>query len=145
MERYLPPAKFDVFVSYRHREPDASCVRDRLVPELRRYEVKVCLDVEAFLPGPSLMSQMEQAVLTSRYTLMVLSPAYLEGRFARAETVMAARLGSDEAQRRLMAIVLAPCDDGGLRARTRFCVDLTAEPDCAEAVRRLVEEIRRAV
>ena len=143
MERYLPPAEFDVFVSYRHREPDSTCVRDRLVPELRRHDVKVCLDVETFLPGPSLIGQMEQAVLTSRYTLMVLSPAYLEGRFARAENVMAACLGPEQAQRRLMALVLAPCEDGGLRTRTRFCIDLAVELDCATAVRKLVEEIRR--
>jgi hypothetical protein len=145
MERDHPHAEFDVFISYRHREPDSSCVRERLVPELRQYDVKVCLDVEAFLPGEPLMQQMEQAVLTSRYTLMVLSPAYIEGRFARAETVMAARLGPAEAERRLMALVLAPCEDGGLRERTRFCVDASAERDFAEAVRRLVEQIRRVI
>ena len=38
----MPPGpQYDVFISYRHREPDQSWVRQKLSPELRRHALKV--------------------------------------------------------------------------------------------------------
>jgi hypothetical protein len=42
--------RYDVFVSYRWTEPDQSWVRNHLVPSLKRAGLRVCLDVEDFVP-----------------------------------------------------------------------------------------------
>jgi hypothetical protein len=141
MREWPTAPEFDVFISYRHREPDQTWVRGQLGPELRRHALKVCLDVETFIPGEPLIRQMEDAVVNSRCTLIVLSSAYLEGRFAHAENIMVAKLGREKAQQRLLAVVLEPCDDGGLRDQARFCLDLTAEHDFAGAMERLIAAI----
>src|ERR1700674_2574204 len=103
-------SEFDVFISYRRRQPDQDWVRERLTQGLRRLGVRVCLDDDESVAGENLIEQMEDGILRSRCTLMVLSPAYLEGGFARVENIMAARLGDRDARRRLLAVVLEPCE-----------------------------------
>jgi hypothetical protein len=114
---------YDAFISYRHAEPDMSWVRSVLVPELRRKGVKVCLDVDDFVPGERLVDQMEAAVLHSRYTIAVVSRAYLEGRFASFESVMADLDGVEQDQSRLLAVALEPCESE-LRQRAGLWLDL---------------------
>ena len=138
----LKPPEFDVFISYRRCEPDQTLARERLAPELRAEKLRVCLDDDAFIPGKPLIQQMEQAVLNSRFTVMLISRAYLKGRFARLENLMAQRLGDREARRRLIAIVLEPCDDHGLREQAELCLDLSAEPDFATLIAKLIAAIR---
>ena len=60
---------YDVFVSYRHADPDGGWVRGRLVPRLRADGLAVCIDVDAFRLGAPLILEMERAVQASRYTL----------------------------------------------------------------------------
>lgn len=53
---------------------------------------------------------MQRAVLKSRYSLAVLTPAYLQSNFAEFENVLAQRLGLEKGQRRLLAIMREECD-----------------------------------
>src|ERR1035441_3007387 len=81
---------FDVFVSYRWVEPDQGWVRDSLVPALKSAGLKVCLDVEDFVPGRDLILEMSRAGIESRHVLCILSPDYFSGnRMVGFESLMA--------------------------------------------------------
>jgi len=109
---------FDAFVSYRRKEPDLAWVRDILLPHLKEADVRVCVDFENFRLGVPLVSEIERAITVSRYTVPILTPAYLGSAFTDFETILADHLGLEEAESRLIAIVREPCALRlGLRAR----------------------------
>ena len=59
---------FDVFVSYRQREPDLSWVRKKLVPRLEAEGLRVFVDYKHFKLGAPLVLEMARGVETARYT-----------------------------------------------------------------------------
>jgi hypothetical protein len=99
---------YDVFVSYRHQEPDGPWVRGVLVERLREAGLAVFLDVDGFRLGMPLVLEMARGVEQSRSTLAVLSPAYLEGNFTELESVLAEHLGLEEGAQRLVAKLRQP-------------------------------------
>jgi hypothetical protein len=83
---------YDVFISYRWITPDQEWVRKQLYPALVEAGLKVCLDVEDFVPGRDLILEMERAGLESRHVLCVISPEYFEeGRMVEFESLAARR------------------------------------------------------
>jgi TIR domain len=82
--------KYDVFISYRWVSPDQEWVRGQLYPALLKAGLKVFLDNEDFIPGHSVISEMERAGLESRHVLCVISPEYFEeGRMVEFESLFA--------------------------------------------------------
>lgn len=132
---------YDVFVSYRQREPDLGWVRKRLLPALKEQGLKVCIDFECFRLGAHLMNEMERAVLQSRYTLAVLSPDYLESNWTELENVLAEHLGAENRERRLIAVMRRDCKPG-LRFRARLWLDMQSDAAFEEALGTLVRNIR---
>src|SRR5512142_2450939 len=109
---------FDVFVSYRHTEPDNSWVRRKLVPRLEAGGLHPFVDYKHFKLGAPLVLEMARGVESSRYTLAVLSPAYLESNFTELENVLAEHLGLENSERRLIAVMVQSCKPRlGMRAR----------------------------
>jgi hypothetical protein len=109
---------FDVFVSYRQREPDLSWVRKKLVPRLEAEGLRVFVDYKHFKLGAPLVLEMARGVETARYTLAVLSPKYLESNFTELENVLAEHLGLENSERRLIAVMIEACKPRlGMRAR----------------------------
>ena len=100
--------KYDVFVSYRHR--DKEWVRSWLVPKLKEAGVRVCVDYESFEPGAALVTEMERAVVQSRKTVVVLTPEYLESAWAEFENTMVQTLDIAARKRRLVPVLLKPCE-----------------------------------
>jgi hypothetical protein len=133
---------YDVFISYRHGEPDGSWVRRTLLPRLKSEGLRVCIDVECFRLGAALVKEMSRAVEQSRYTLAVLSPAYLAGNFTDLENVLAEHLGLESGERRLVAVLREPCNPG-LRFRARLWLDMTRAEEFESALARLVQELRQ--
>src|SRR5260370_356152 len=94
--RYLPQIQnydgdsasevYDAFVSYSRL--DQTWVRDWLVPHLRRAGLKICIDYECFHPGEPVVCAIERSVQTSRKTLLVLSPSYLNSEWAEFESIL---------------------------------------------------------
>lgn len=83
---------YDVFISYRWITPDQEWVREQLYPALVNAGLKVCLDVEDFVPGRDLILEMERAGLESRHVLCIISPEYFEeGRMVEFESLSARR------------------------------------------------------
>ena len=133
---------YDVFISYRHQEPQQTWVRKTLLPRLRAEGLNVCIDHDCFRLGAPLVLEMARAVEQSRYTLAVLSPAYLRSNFAELEGVLAEHLGLEQGQRRLLMIVREPCTPR-LGMRARFWLDMTDDAEFESGLARLVGELRR--
>jgi hypothetical protein len=134
--------RHDVFVSYRQREPDKTWVRKTLVPRLKAEGLRVCVDYESFRLGAPLIKEMERAVEQSRYTLAVLSPAYLGSNFTELENVLAEHLGLEKSQRRLIAVMREQCEVS-LRQGARLWLDMTDDDEFEANVTRLAGELRR--
>jgi hypothetical protein len=100
---------YDAFISYRHASPDQEWVKGRLVPSLRQHRLRVWLDINAIVPGGSLLTQMEQGVLQSRYVIAILTPAYLQGLFALLEKTMAEQLSREGQVPRLLLVLRESC------------------------------------
>lgn len=137
----LPEYPYDVFVSYRHQEPDKSWVRQTFVPALEEAGLRVCVDHRDFRLGAPLVTEMARAVEQSQTTVAVLTPAYLEGRFAELENVLAEHLGLEERALRLLYVVREPCEPP-LRMRARLRLDLTTDAEIAEGMPRLIDALR---
>src|SRR5215218_9321671 len=132
---------YDTFVSYRHQEPDKTWVRTFFVPELEAAGLRICVDHRDFRLGAPLVTEMARAVEQSRTTVAVLSPAYLEGRFAELENVLAEHLGLEERAVRLIYVVREPCEPP-LRMRARLRLDLTTDEEVVEGLPRLIAALR---
>jgi hypothetical protein len=144
----LPPTPtdqfiYDVFISYRQKEPDRSWVRKTLRPRLEAQGLRVCTDHLNFRLGAPLVLEMARAVEQSRYTLAVLSPSYLTSNFTELENVMAEHLGLEKSQRRLLAVLREPCTPR-LGMRARLCLDMTDDNELELNVQRLIYELRQA-
>jgi hypothetical protein len=132
--------EYDAFLSYRHQEPGQSWVRKTLWPALEQRGVRVCIDERDFRLGVALLKEMERAVLTSRYTVAILTPSYLQGNFAELEALMARQLGLEEKQRRLLPILREPCKlDPLLQVLLRL--DMTDDAQFEAQVDRLAQAL----
>ena len=133
---------YDVFISYRQQEPDRSWVRTVLQPRLAAEGLRVCIDYRDFRLGAPLVKEMERAVVQSRYSLAVLSPAYLKSNFTEFETVLSHHLGLEQGQRRFLAVMREECQPG-LRMRAHLWLDMTDDSEFEANVVRLIHELRQ--
>jgi len=98
---------YDVFISYRWVSPDQEWVRDQLAPALEAAGLRVCLDVEDFVPGRNDILEMTRAGRSSRVVLCVITPDYvMEDRMVQFEALAARGLDPSGRQSRLMPLVL---------------------------------------
>ncbi len=134
---------FDVFVSYRQQEPDRKWVRSVLVPRLERDGLRVCIDYRSFRLGAPLVLEMARAVEQSRYTLAVLTPAYLASNFTELETVLSEHLGLERSERRLLAVMRERCTPR-LGMRARLWLDMIDDDRFEAEVARLVDALGQA-
>lgn len=119
--------RFDAYVSYVDREPDATWVWSTLLPRLEREGLRVAVSGDSADPGVPLVVSAERGIAQSRRTLVVLSRAYLEDRAADFENVLAQSLGVIEGSYRLLPVKIEPVDDGDLPPRLAMLtrLDLT--------------------
>jgi len=134
---------YDVFISYRQQKPDKDWVRKTLKPRLEKQGLKVCVDYRDFRLGAPLVKEMERAVIESRYTLAVVSPAYLSSNFNDLEGVLAEHLGLEKSQRRLITLLREDCTPR-LGMRSRVMLDMTYEEEFDENMARLVHQLRQS-
>ena len=133
---------YDAFISYRQQEPDRSWVRGVLVPGLEAAGLRICVDYECFRFGAPLVLEMGRAVEQSRYTLGVLSPAYLDSNFTELENVLSEHIGLERSERRLLMVMREPCRPR-LGIRARLWLDMTDDAETETNLERLASELRR--
>ncbi|HLM04331.1 MAG TPA: toll/interleukin-1 receptor domain-containing protein [Blastococcus sp.] len=132
----------DVFVSYRRQDPDRAWVKRQFVPALRAAGVTVFLDDDDFRLGEPLIDAMTRGVEVSRYTVAVLSRAYLQSSFTEVESLMAEHLGLENAQARLIGVMREKVSPR-LSMRLRVWLDLSDDAQFQDGVDRLAREVRR--
>ncbi|MGH7494308.1 MAG: toll/interleukin-1 receptor domain-containing protein [bacterium] len=133
------PYKYDLFISYSHRNKD--WVQAWLLPELEGAGIKVCIDFRDFQPGVPMLHEMERAVIQSRKTLIVLTPDYLKSQPAAFETILVQATDPAAQYRRLIPLLLEPCELP-LRIRQLAYIDFTASSEAALQLQRLIEAIK---
>jgi hypothetical protein len=134
---------YDVFVSYRQQEPDKTWVRKTLVPRLKAEGLKVFIDYLDFRLGAPIVTEMERAVVQSRYTVGVLSPSYLKSNFTDLESILAEHIGLEQSQQRFIGVMHETCKPR-LGIRARYYLDMTDEEEFGAAVDRLVAQLRQS-
>jgi hypothetical protein len=80
-----------------------------LLPRLTSHGLSVCIDTECFDLGAPSVTEMERAILTSRKTVLVLTPAYVTSDWTDFERLMLQTLDPVNRQRRLIPLLLAAC------------------------------------
>lgn len=101
---------YDAFVSYCADDADdTSWVEGVLVPRLEALGLRLCLESRDFRLGKSRVRELERAVTTSRYTLCVLSPAYLAGAFEAFCAELAQTVAVESRAPRLLPLLRRPC------------------------------------
>jgi len=136
---------YDFFVSYRHREPDKSWVRKILVPALEARGLRALIDYRDFQLGAPLVTEMARAVEESRFTVAVITTAYIQSNFTELENVMAKQLGLENSQVRLIGVIRDPELDMNqvrLDIRGSLMLDMTDDDEFDILIERLVGAVK---
>jgi hypothetical protein len=99
------PARYDVFVSYRHGGADNAFATE-LVSALEADGYRVAIDERDFRANSSFLEEMERAVRESRFTVALISSRYLESGNTLEEAIICKVLDMEDRQRRLIPIVI---------------------------------------
>ena len=127
------PCGYDLFVS--HAESDSAWVRGHLLPALGLPPERVIAPRD-FRPGAPVAAEFERAVTGSRYTVLVLSPAYLADAWAAFGEQLTSHASVAERRDRLIPLLLRPCELP-LRIDFRVRLDCTDEASCEDEIARL--------
>ena len=133
---------YDVFLSYRIREPDKTWTRKTLLPRLEAAGLRVCIDYRDFGLGAALLKEMERGVLESRFTVAVLSPEYATSGFTDLESVMADHLSTETKEIRFIALMREGAKPS-LRMRARLILDMSDDSEFETNIARLTEALAK--
>jgi len=128
--------EFDLFVI--HAASDAAFVREYLLPALGLPRPRVLL-VDELPLGGLVVSEIDRGVSRSRYTVAVLSPAYLEDRWADFGVELASHLSLRDA--RVIPLRLIDCELP-IRLEARAALDFTDKDRWAWETARLRDLLR---
>ena len=98
-----------------------------------------------YIPGMMGASQIDawqEGIQRSRYTLVILSPGFLESSFADFQATMATFLSLEESSNRVLLALKEPCRPA-LKFRFRYMLDMTDEDDFEENMERLAFEFKQ--
>jgi hypothetical protein len=114
-----------------------------LLPRLESHGVHACIDFRDFRLGRSRLKATEEAVEASRYTLSVITSAYLDSQLAELGGILARFLGGETNRSRWLGVLRERCNPG-LEMRHRMLLDMTDEADLDANVVRLAFELKQA-
>jgi hypothetical protein len=112
--------KYDVYVSYTDKEPDATWVWDSLVPKLEDAGLKVAVSGDSGDPGVARVVNIERGITQSRRTIVALSENYIKDNMAAFENQMAQTMSIQESAARMFPIKIDPVDDSKLPLRFTY-------------------------
>jgi len=123
----------DLFISY--AEADSAWVQGYLIPALGLPEQHV-ITRQAFRPGAPLVAEIERAVTSSWYTILVLSPAYLADEWSSLSEHLASHFTIVQQQKLLIPLILKTCELP-LRIDFRVRLDCTDQANWNSEIARL--------
>jgi hypothetical protein len=135
--------RYDAYISYVDREPDASWVWDRLLPRLEGAGLKIAISGDVEQAGVARVVGIERGIRHSRRIVVVLSPAYLADGMADFENVLAQTVGVMEGTYRLLPVKIANLASTRLPARLKMLayLDLTHPTRAEHEMRRLIQAL----
>lgn len=101
------PARYDVFLSYRHDGADVAFAR-QLLDALETDGYRVAIDERDFPGNASFLLEMERCVRESRFTVAVISSRYLSSDNCQEEAIICKVLDMGDRTRRLIPVVIEP-------------------------------------
>jgi hypothetical protein len=136
--------RYDVYVSYVEREPDAAWVWETLVPRLEEAGLRVAVSGDVEEPGVARVVNVERGMQQAKRTVIVLSEAYLADNMADFENQLAQTMGIREGTYRLLPVKIAPLDEGRLPTRLSMLttLDLIHPRRAEREFERLVQALR---
>jgi hypothetical protein len=130
---------YDVFISYSHK--DGNWVWSWLIPKLKNAGFHVCTDRESFDPGVPSLINMENAVASSRRTILVLSPAYVQSEWTNYEALLVQHDDPIGLRQRTLPVLYQACDTPRRIAMLTY-VNLTGNSDTELEFSKLVGALR---
>ena len=129
----------DIFISYSHR--DREWVQSELLPQLEAVGLKIIVDYRDFEIGTPSLRNMERAVDTCRYTLVVLTPAWIASEWTEFENLLAASKDPTGRQRKILPLLLERCDCLPRSLSILTYADLTNPAERTREIERLMRSI----
>jgi hypothetical protein len=118
---------YDVFISYSHTDREFVT---KLANKLRENGIMVFLDYEEFRVGSPLIIELERAVTSSRYILLVLSPDFLQSSWNNFESLFIQMVDPTGRERRIIPLIYRDADIP-LRLRSLVYIDFRGNFDSA--------------
>jgi hypothetical protein len=136
--------RYDAYVSYVDREPDATWVWDTLVPTLKQAGLRVAVAGDSDDPGVPRLVNRQRGVEQAKRTVVVLGPAYLGDALAEFEELAAQMTGIEEKTYRLLPVKLGGVNEGRLPMRLRMLsmLDFSQPRQREREVERLLRALR---
>src|SRR5262245_6170447 len=105
--------RYDAYISFADKEPDATWVWDTLVPELekRNPNLRIAMSNDVDQIGVARVVNIERGIKMSKRTIVVLSDNYFSDNMAQFLDVLAQSIGIREASWRLMTLKFGPVND----------------------------------
>jgi hypothetical protein len=136
--------RYDAYVSYVDKEPDATWVWDTLVPKLEAAGLRVAVSGDVEEPGVERVVSIERGVKQAKRTVLVLSDAYVADHWADFENVMVQTLGVQEGTYRLLPVKIEALAEGRipLRLSQLVALDLVHPHRAEREFTRLVQALQ---
>lgn len=136
--------RYDAYVSFADREPDAAWVWETLIPRLEEAGLRLAISGLSGDPGVAIVVNTERGIRQSKRTLLILSPNYLADNMAEFENTLGQTMGIQEGTYRLLPIKIAPVDESQLPVRISMLqsLDITDKYRARYAFPTLIEKLR---
>ena len=95
---------YDVFISYRHVEPDKAYACE-LLETLESRKLRAAIDFRDFRPNEHFLSEMERCIKESRFVLCVVTAAYLDSDHCSEEAIISKTLDMAERRKRIVPLI----------------------------------------
>jgi hypothetical protein len=132
---------YDAFVSYRKGNPDDRRWAERiLIPRLEAFGLRLIIE-NRFKLGAPRIREIERAVESSRYTIGIFTPDYIDGAFEDFHTLLAKLNAIDTKSPRFIPVIRRPCDLR-LAERMTTALDLSDDTEVDAGIERLAVALR---
>jgi len=139
--------RYDAYISYVDREPDATWVWDTLVPRLEDAGLRIAVSGDSEDPGVARVVNIERGITRAKRTVVVLSEAYLSDNMAEFENVLVQTMGIQEGSYRLLPVKTAPIELNHLPTRLSMLttLDLVHPRRAEREFQRLIQALKEAL
>jgi hypothetical protein len=136
--------RYDAYISYLDKEPDATWVWDTLLPKLEAAGLQVAVSGDSENPGIARVVNIERGIQQAKRTVVILSETYLTDRMAEFENTLGQTMGIQEGTYRLLPVKATPIDTSRLPTRLSMLttLDLSHPRRSEREFERLIQALR---